>query len=542
MEDTVEFHIYRDSAESNNNTDSSEFLKQCNDFLQPLVRDYIWQHDALNLQITTEGLPHISGRCRFGDNIDDEWFIVMLLIRLSCKFTDIGVRVSDEDGEVLLIEAAHALPKWLKPDTASNRVWIRRGSLYIIPMPTTPATLGVLPTAIHSPQQAMAILQNEEHLKQAHGIDLQAKGAMSIIASRVNKLQETLSLQQHHNVRLLLPACAASTLQSFPFIVAHAVTAFYYRDFDDMKACSNKSKESSPNTIINSEFVETRVRFTRCLYAQLYHQQFDPEPFFPSLKVPAASHPNHNSIMLGMKLAVGMQILYNQLKFEDENLNLKTSQAKHDKSNFPWRSEFVDFIETKSQVPTFWPPVTQQDDDDGWMVVEPQYIDQLLADHMQSQNLNESTSNSQTTVDDIANSINQFVLKTSGFEGAEFKETHDSDSDFDLEDSNTESESEEESENESGKIQFKSNDFINLLQQFVIKESNTKEMDSIMTAMDNELAETNIRKTFIDIEEKKTNTDELDLDFNVVKNLLESVSQEYGIAGPASTLLTKIYK
>lgn len=61
-----------------------------------------------------------------------------------------------------------------------------------------------------------------------------------------------------------------------------------------------------------------------------------------------------------------------------------------------------------------------------------------------------------------------------------------------------------------------------------------------MTAMDNELASTNIRKTFIDKDEDINN--ELDLDFNVVKNLLESVSQEYGIAGPASTLLTKIYK
>ena len=29
---------------------------------------------------------------------------------------------ADDDGEFLLIEAAHCLPKWLRPDNAENRV------------------------------------------------------------------------------------------------------------------------------------------------------------------------------------------------------------------------------------------------------------------------------------------------------------------------------------------------------------------------------------------------------------------------------------
>ncbi len=32
--------------------------------------------------------------------------------------------VEDSDGQFLLIEAAHYIPKWLKPDTAINRVII----------------------------------------------------------------------------------------------------------------------------------------------------------------------------------------------------------------------------------------------------------------------------------------------------------------------------------------------------------------------------------------------------------------------------------
>ena len=32
------------------------------------------------------------------------------------------IRMEDSDGEFLLIEAAHFLPKWLKPETSENRV------------------------------------------------------------------------------------------------------------------------------------------------------------------------------------------------------------------------------------------------------------------------------------------------------------------------------------------------------------------------------------------------------------------------------------
>ena len=44
---------------------------------------------------------------------------------------DISVRMVDDDGEFLMIEAAYAIPKWLKPETSHNRIWLRHGSLCI---------------------------------------------------------------------------------------------------------------------------------------------------------------------------------------------------------------------------------------------------------------------------------------------------------------------------------------------------------------------------------------------------------------------------
>lgn len=38
------------------------------------------------------------------------------------KFDDLAVKVNDNDGEFLLVEAAAELPDWLEPEVAENRV------------------------------------------------------------------------------------------------------------------------------------------------------------------------------------------------------------------------------------------------------------------------------------------------------------------------------------------------------------------------------------------------------------------------------------
>ena len=58
----------------------------------------------------------------------------------------------DNDGEFLLIEAAYALPKWLTPDTAANRVWLAGGRLHLVPLPSA-----AHPTLLPAPTVAEAL-------------------------------------------------------------------------------------------------------------------------------------------------------------------------------------------------------------------------------------------------------------------------------------------------------------------------------------------------------------------------------------------------
>jgi hypothetical protein len=54
-------------------------------------------------------------------------------------------------------QAAYSLPRWLKPETASNRVWLRAGQLHIVPPPSDKApTLPPAPTV----SEALAVLRS----------------------------------------------------------------------------------------------------------------------------------------------------------------------------------------------------------------------------------------------------------------------------------------------------------------------------------------------------------------------------------------------
>ncbi|BAT99451.1 hypothetical protein LR48_Vigan284s001100 [Vigna angularis] len=87
---------------------------------------------------SSSNLPHLHGHLRYGDNLDDEWFAVFLLFQISIRFPSLSLRLWDSDGDFLLIEAAFHLPRWLNPDTSHHRLFLRLGNLHIVPRDRLP--------------------------------------------------------------------------------------------------------------------------------------------------------------------------------------------------------------------------------------------------------------------------------------------------------------------------------------------------------------------------------------------------------------------
>jgi len=139
-EDTVQYRLYppQQSTDKVSVLTLATVLKSYADDLLP---GFLWHRDPFELKIASDVDGWVlEGTMRVGDCVDDEWCVVWLLREISKKW-DIAIRsvshrpppppfivfkpcyrVSDSDGEFLLIEAAEVLPSWVTPPNAENRV------------------------------------------------------------------------------------------------------------------------------------------------------------------------------------------------------------------------------------------------------------------------------------------------------------------------------------------------------------------------------------------------------------------------------------
>jgi hypothetical protein len=270
----------------------------CLDFVRQWTDGYIWQRDPFVLipcpafDADGKATPCLYGRTYWGENIDDEWFIVWLLLQITKRWPGAVVSVVDNDGQFLLIEACEQIPRWVKPDNAAHRVQIAAGSIHLVPLSVqSPLTATTAVAAVRAPESVSPTLASPVVQK--------------VIAARLEQFEPAPPLlarpQLTHRARLYLPADIFRVLSEHPYLVAPAVEAFFARDPIDMRLC-NKMAAFPCNT---RRF--GLVNFSRCLYAQLHGQRCKPPRCFG--EIPAEGSAERKAFELGMKLACGFEIL-----------------------------------------------------------------------------------------------------------------------------------------------------------------------------------------------------------------------------------------
>jgi len=294
MQDLVKYRLYLETS-FQSNVVPDEILHVRNaifEFINPWIEDYLWQLEDFKVQCNfNDGYLH--GATRFGDNIEDEWFIVFLLREISRKFPELIVSVEDSDGEFLLIAAAMHLPEWINPETAENRVYLHKGALHIVPREFT----------CKNAKQAIKHVLNPV---------VQSRCGRSIQRVLHERLQAYPGClfenpgMNHHYCTVALPSGCAHVLRLAPHLIGKAIDAFYHRDLVSLRAARKMKCFTVDKTPIFS-----RIRFTRPLYAQLDSQKFDaPKPFRLAGYKRADNDPKKHAYDLGVKIACGLEILY----------------------------------------------------------------------------------------------------------------------------------------------------------------------------------------------------------------------------------------
>ncbi|GFS38047.1 protein ecdysoneless homolog [Trichonephila inaurata madagascariensis] len=583
-ENTVIYKLFCTNSDGNSNLIHRDFLDICAEkYLSQItgfLRRYIWQNEPFNLRVVESlntAVPvYLEGITSYEDNVEDEWFIVYLLFYLSEKDKNLVIQVQDNDGEFLLIEAANHLPKWLNPDTCENRIFIYQGALHIIPITSNPADITPLSNGIPSLSDAISVVRQFSSV---------TKASPSIQEAVKNRIKEyPMRIDEYkHRAHCYVPCAVAAILKEDPSLLPYAVKAFYLRDPIDLKAC-RAMKFFAPETRVMSEVI-----FTRCLYAQLSCQKYEPDKM-TGWNLPEVNNSDRKAHELGMKLACGFEILASNAQ---SRMQMESKDLEHDFCNdIRWRrfakslkdkGYFRDEVEGSKmyntlllQAKEFYlsslkhrttanvsPGIRVQKllrtvnanfeemkeaekmlrpaDDDSWMDITPEILDSML-EKMSNQATESKIAKS------ITSGIKSFVQTRSDIEGVEPALCTQ--------------------KKKKQKINFDPDAFADavnaILDKYNVSNKKGKILDDMkdyMDEMDRQLANTNIGLSFeklppraimedeemglipdkrSDIDDEEDDFRPVDVDLNALKNMLESYSSQQGLPGPVSNIFSSM--
>ncbi|KAJ1959163.1 hypothetical protein GGI12_004479 [Dipsacomyces acuminosporus] len=222
-----------------------------------------------------------------GDAVDDEWLVVWMLREATLAFPELIVSVCDADGEFLLAEAAMHIPHWLTPENSSNRVFIHKGRLHIIPLSVGGGAKSCSNGSgeVDLEKALSAVVNPKIRTLAPAAADKDAFARLSAYPAKIK--------QSMHSAKCRIPVKLAHILSHQPQMIAAVTELFYSRDSLQTKAIQRMSAfppEPSTTAI---------VHFNRVQYAKLASQSIRPPAVF---NIPPEQSSEYKACILGMKV------------------------------------------------------------------------------------------------------------------------------------------------------------------------------------------------------------------------------------------------
>ncbi|KAF3908559.1 hypothetical protein ABW21_db0207833 [Orbilia brochopaga] len=558
VEDTMEYfvHLVTVPGTLSQQDVKAELGKLLPDILKSVevfTNDFIWQRDEFTLKLVEKDeIAYLHGRIEFGESIDDEWFTVFLLREISKKFPQLWIRVVDTDGEFLLIEAAHALPKWLSPEVADNRAWINSGSLRIIPR-SKEDRAAAKAGQLRSLNTKAALKFLEKSQKELLHIQIAEEEAFYRISNYPAALKD-----HYHHARVTVPRTVAKVLHDLPKLIPTIVEVFCLRDPAQLKICNTMP------TFPPRDPVDMSVRFTKITYAQLKQQVLrPPRPFI----LPGPESPQFPASELGMKLTCGLEIL------------VSGNRHKSDSSRLAVQANAILECLSAGGLPSdqdikSW---SRQVDSEDWMDVDYAEFEANMAGGGSKSGQDKaafSDKEQQEKLKKMVENFEKFINDDSaGFEGAQFHKGFNSDDDDDIDDDEGDISTDDEEDRDAS---FDEREFSKMMREMMglpaDHKPDTPPHDEDEFSDDDE-DEMSIRQTMAKMEQElvaagaldpdrpgatldesrgrkkpkdkqkaqsqhaSSSSQDAEINYEIARNMLESLKTQGGDSGPAANML-----
>ncbi|CCM01639.1 uncharacterized protein FIBRA_03700 [Fibroporia radiculosa] len=321
-EDTLQYTLYLPN-EFSDKASATALATLMREYADTTFPDHLWHRDAFELKVAQDTDSEdwlLEGRMRVGDCVDDEWCVVWLLREISAKW-DVVISVFDSDGEFLLIEAAEALPSWVTPSNAENRVWIYRSRLHIIPLSHVSA-----PSSRHKRRRYSGSKDSDDEdaitrddaddfvnipdaLKVVVNPEVDTLAPVSVQNAVWKRISGyPVAARQHvHSTKAWLPVDIAKALSVDSSLAQKPVETFYTRDTLQLRAAHRMARFPPEPSVL------TGIKLTRTAYAQLVGQKFYPPKIFGRWQEMEGTK-EWQWRDVGMKIACGFEMLYQESK------------------------------------------------------------------------------------------------------------------------------------------------------------------------------------------------------------------------------------
>ena len=461
------------------------------------------------------------------------------------------------------------------------QVWINNGQLLIIPVASRQAE----PKGKRDDPHALTLQGAFTFIRSSRSQLLHSPLVEAEAFYRLRNYPQQINDSLHH-ARVVLPRKLAYLLHQNTAYIGPAVEAFYLRDPIALRSLRAQSKDQL--LLAPEDLVSIVIKFTKVGFAQLKSQQFPVPPAWA--KVLAANHRGFSEMQLemGMKVTCGFEMLLSDPQNQDKRpvreMKLLLDDIQRGEDQLPDDSEV-----------STW---TTQEDSEAWLDINFEDFDNELSGKGKGENRQGTGGGfgdkaAQENLRKMVARFEEFLNDdTAGSEGAEFLDDMDVDTDDedadDQEDSGVHSASTSDT-GEDKEISFDEGEFNRMMREMMgmpadpregqstagnanlastnpadeaesSNEEEDEEIRRLTQAMEMELKEAgalrldsrtgdrqkpllNTRGRITDmpddgeLEEDSESHEELDIDFNLAKNMLESFKSQAGMAGPGGNLM-----
>ena len=290
LQDVLQMSVYDLTPESNRISQLQKLAQLTSDFNNHVEQShYLWHSGyppVFGIHVLQD-IPHLRAECRYGDNVNDEWMAIRLLMKLSQEYSTLAMDCWDvHAGPILLIEGSEGLPLWLSEGQVNESrfvCWILHGNVTLI----GPTSDGL------SLKSALDCLRNNQMLSTPP--KLQSEICKTIMNDSVQTQEQRTSL--------VVPRPVARLLQHAPHLGNAAAVAF----------------AKNPTPVLprqHEDWVFTTCTLARTNYAMLRTiSPPQPNKLTPELKriqrtcCNEATPHIRNALELGMHLTAGLDVL-----------------------------------------------------------------------------------------------------------------------------------------------------------------------------------------------------------------------------------------